>query len=499
MTLRVGHLPCWLVAGTALALAGGCKVGPDYQAPDTKMPAAFKEMPDGSTGVTGEADGEVRWWRRFGDGQLTDLVERAIKANPSITVAEARLRQARAAREAAQALLYPEIHAGASLFRFRGSSSALGVPQGLSSLTGTLYQTGFDAIWVVDVFGGTRRGIESARAGEEAAQATRRGVMLMVASETARGYVELRGFQHELDVAKASLDERRQTFALTQDKHKNGLASDMDLLRAQTDVEFTEAQIPPLQQAIRQYIHLLSTLLALEPTALSKELTPVAPIPEIPRQIFVGVPLDLLRRRPDIQAAERQLAAATAQVGVAQAKRLPQVAIGGTAGIANRTDNSLQLNSGGYYATGPFVDWAIFDGGRRKAGVKAAEAEVVAAKASYEDTVRRAFAEVESGLVAVDRSQARRDALRRLVDSARRTVTIAQGDYRTGLLDQLDVLEAQHQADQADMLLAESEVAVAVNVVTLYKALGGGWQVAEPSPAAAQGPEKPSDSDKEKQ
>ncbi len=288
------------------------------------------------------------------------------------------------------------------------------------------------------------------------------------------------------------------TLTLTEDKHRNGLASDLDLLRAQTDVESAEAQIPSRQQAIRQYIHVISTLLALEPTALSKELTAVAPIPEIPRQIFVGVPLDLLRRRPDIQAAERQLAAATAQVGVAQAQRLPQVAIGGAAGIANRTDSSLELKSGGYYATGPFIDWAIFDAGRRKAGVKAAEAEVDAAKASYEDTVRRAFAEVESALVAVDRSQAQRDALRRLRDTARKAVDIAQGDYRTGLLNQLDVLEAQHQVDQADMLLAQSEVAVTVNAVTLYKALGGGWQAAEPLPAG-QGPEKPSDSDKEKQ
>ena len=302
----------------------------------------------------------------------------------------------------------------------------------------------------------------------------------MVASETARAYVELRGFQPELGVVETSLQERRLTMTLTEEKHQNGLASDMDLLRARTDVESTESQVPPLQQAIRQYIHLISTLLALEPTALSDELTPIAPIPEIPRQIFVGVPLDLLRRRPDIQAAERQLAAATAQVGVAKAKLLPQVAIGGTAGIANRTDNSLQLDTSGYYATGPFVDWAIFDGGRRKAGVKASEAEVDAAKASYEDTVRRAFAEVESGLVAVDRSLARRDALRRLRVATRRVVEIAQGDYRTGLLDQLDVLEAQHQADQADMLLAQSEVTVTVNVVTLYKALGGGWEVAEP-------------------
>src|ERR1041385_9082562 len=180
MKLFLGSLRAWLSASAALALAGGCMVGPDYQAPATKMPDAFGELKAASTGVAAEADGEVRWWRRFDDGQLTDLVERAIAANPSIAVAEARLGQARAAREAAQALLYPEIHAGASLFKFRGSSGALGLPEGLPNLQGTLYQVGFDAIWVADVFGGTRRQIESARAGEEAVQAARRGVVLMV-------------------------------------------------------------------------------------------------------------------------------------------------------------------------------------------------------------------------------------------------------------------------------------------------------------------------------
>ena len=313
----------------------------------------------------------------------------------------------------------------------------------------------------------------------------------MVASETARGYVELRGVQRQLDVARLTLDEQHQTLAITEDKHHNGLASDLDLLRARTDVEATEAQIPPLEQAIRQYIHLLSTLLAMEPTALSHELMPVAPIPDVPDHISVGVPSDLLRRRPDIQASERRLASATAQVGVAVSKLFPQVALGATGGVANRTSNSLALNSAGYYAAGPAIDWTVFDAGRRRAAVKASKAEVDAAKAAYEDTVRRAFAEVESALVAVDRGQAQVDALKRLCVTTRKAVVIAQRDYQRGILDQLQVLDAQRQADRADMLLAQSEVALTVNAVTLYKTLGGGWQVAEPAAASQPAATKP--------
>ena len=495
MNKCTGIIACLLMG--AMATVSGCMVGPNYQAPATTMPAGFGELPSKQSADTvafaADTDTEVRWWRKLNDAELTGLVEKAIAANPNVTIAEARLTQARSARDAAQALLYPEIHANASLARFRAPSGALGVPAGVFPMQGNLYNLGFDVMWVPDVFGGTRRQIESAQANEDTARSMHRGVVLMVASETARGYVELRGVQHELDVAKATLETQRQTVALTQDKHRNGLASDLDLLRARTDVEATEAQIPPLEQAIRQYIHVLSTLLAMEPTALSQELTPVAPIPAIPGQISVGVPSDLLRRRPDIQASERQLASATAQVGVAVSKLFPQVAIGGTAGIANRTSNSLALDNAGYYTAGPSIDWTVFDAGRRQAGVTASQAEVVAAKAAYEDTVRRAFAEVESALVAVDRGQARRDALKRLCDTTRKAVVIAQRDYKRGILDQLQVLDAQREADRADMFLAQSEVALTVNVVTLYKALGGGWEVTELPTATQPATTKPAE------
>ena len=383
------------------------------------MPAAYRELASGRTGETDFGDlsraattteaaaSEVRWWRRFDDPQLTALVEKAVTANNRVAAAEARLREARAGRQMAQSLLYPQVGVGASVLRYRAGQAAL--PLGLPSMENNLFQVGFDAAWVVDLFGGIRRSVESAKAGEQAVDAMRRGVVLMVASETARAYVELRGVQQQLQVERTTLEEQRQTLAITQDKRRNGLASDLEVVRARTEVESTAAEIPPLEQAIRQYIHVLSTLLGLEPTALSGELERPVPLPRPSGQLAVGIPSELLRRRPDVQAAERQLAAATAQVGVATAALFPQMVLGGTAGLASRNTGDLfhvngNDNSSGYYAAGPSINWTLFDGGMRKAAVKLTQAQVDAAKASYQDTVLRAFREVESALVAVDRA-----------------------------------------------------------------------------------------------
>jgi multidrug efflux system outer membrane protein len=475
--------------GAAIFAAAGCMVGPNYKVPQTPMPPEYRERISGPTTVPTTVPAlvavaespEIRWWRQLDDAQLTDLVERAVQANYGVAVAEARLREARAARQVARSLLYPQVNVGATALRFRGSDAGIGLSD--LDFEDSLFQVGFDAAWVVDVFGGARRGVESARATEQAAAAGRRGVVLMVAAETARAYLELRGVQREIQIDLAILEQQRRTLAVTEDKHRNGLASRLEVVRARTEVESTAAEIPPLQQASRQYIHLISTLLGLQPTALSAELERPAPVPAVPGEIAVGVPSELLRRRPDIRAAERQLAAATARVGMATAQLFPQVVLGGAGGFQSRDAEDLFNGDSKYYVAGPSINWTAFDAGRRKAGVKFTEAQVDAAKAAYEDTVLRAFREVESSLVAVDRGQARVHDLKRLSASASESAAIARRDYEGGLLDQLTVLDAQRQSNRADMLLVQGEVQLVVDTVKLYKALGGGWEVAEPSPA----------------
>jgi NodT family efflux transporter outer membrane factor (OMF) lipoprotein len=448
------------------------------------MPGTYEELPSApAAGLDAAALDEAAWWQRFGDAELASLVQRAVAANNNLKVAEARLRQARSSRQVAWSLLFPRIGVGASVLPFRASESVIELPG--ADLTGTLFQVGFDAEWTVDLWGGTRRLVESAAAEEQGADSRRRGVVLMIAAETARAYMELRGAQRELAVARATLESQKQTLTVTQDRYVNGLASELEVVRARTEVEGTAAEIPPIEQAIREYVHVLSTLLALAPTALSDELSPPAGIPAVPDRIAVGVPSDLLRRRPDIQAAERRIASATAMVGVATAQLFPRLVLGGSAGFASRhADDLFNGGSSSYYLAGPAINWTLFDAGRRQATIQSSEAEVDAAKAMYEDTVLTAFREVESALVAVDRSRARVADLELLAASAREALTIAQGDYRNGLLDQLTVLDAQRQASRADMLLVQGRVALTVNVVRLYKALGGGWEIAEPATAA---------------
>lgn len=467
--------------------ATGCMVGPDYKAPQPDLPNEYREAAgdlDPSTNVDATTPIEIRWWRELGDEQLADLVERAICSNYSVAVAGARLREARAAREGAQSLLYPQLGIGASALRFRASESAIGLPG--VDLEDGLFQIGFDASWVVDVFGGARRGIESARALEQASAADRRAVVLMVAAETARAYVELRGVQRQLEIEFDILGQQRATLAVTESRLSSGLSSELEVLRARTEVEATAAEIPPLQQAIRQYIHLISTLLGLEPTALSADLEQPRAIPPAPGQIGVGIPAELLRRRPDIQRVERQLAAATARVGVATADLFPRFVLGGSIGLQSRDAGDLfnghSTNpSSDFYVAGPVINWNLFDAGRRKAGIQLAEAQVDAVKAEYQDAVLRAFREVESSLVAVDRARARVRDLERLSASASASADVARRDYERGILDQLTVLDAQRQSNRAHLLASQGEVALMVDVITLYEALGGGWEVAEPA------------------
>ena len=474
-----------------LFAADGCMVGPHYKPPSPTMPANYREPINGATTAPASfvtpGEAEITWWRRLGDEKLTNLVEKAVKANYSVAVAEAHVREARAARQVVQSLLYPQVGIGASALRYKISDSVVSLP-GINT-EDNLFTLGFDAAWVVDVFGGTRRGVEAAKANEQASAAERRGSCAHGRGGDGAGvFGTSRYAARELQIAQSTLEEQRQTLAVTEDKFRNGLASNLQVLRARTEVEGTAAEIPPLQQAIRQYIHVLSTLLGLEPTALSDELEQSVPIPTASGQMAVGIPSDLLRRRPDVQSAERQLASATAQVGVAAAQLFPQMVLGGSAGLQSRefgdlfNGNSTNNGSSSYLA-GPAINWTLFDAGRRKAGVKFAEAQVDAAKANYQDIVLRAFREVESSLVAIDRAREQVGDLKRLSASAREAAAISRRDYERGILDQLTVLDAQRQSNRADMLLAQGELQLVINVVTLYKALGGGWEVAEPAPA----------------
>jgi NodT family efflux transporter outer membrane factor (OMF) lipoprotein len=304
-------------------------------------------------------------------------------------------------------------------------------------------------------------------------------VQVTLLGEVARNYISLRALQRRLAVAEANLADQNKTLEVVQRRFGNGLTTNFDVVRATAQVAATESTIPPLRIGIEQTTYAIAVLLGQQPMSLSDELAQAAPIPPVPPSVPVGMPSELLRRRPDVMRAERFLAAATAEQGVATADFFPKLILGGTAGVQSRhaDDLSNQHTPGaGFYSAGPVASWTIFDGGRRSANLDRSKARVVAAAANYEATILAAFRDVESTLTAYSHNQTRRETLRSLVDQNEQAVRIAKQEYANGLIDLLDVLEVQRNLYSAQDALAQSDQTVSSDLVAIYKALGGGWE-----------------------
>jgi multidrug efflux system outer membrane protein len=465
----------------------GCAVGPNYQMPDMRTPAMWSEAPQ--NGVTTQPLQRTRWWRTFNDPVLDALVERAVRANIDLRQAEARVREARALRGVAAADFWPTSNVSGSYARSRRSENASaaqvgplngsptlggGVPSG--ELEQGLFQSGFDARWEIDLFGGVRRSIEAADADLAASVEDLRGVLVTLLAEVARNYVEVRGFQRRVDIAQDNIRSQQDTLELTRARFDAGLTSELDVAQAASQLATTQAQVPTLETAVRQGIHRLSVLLGLAPGALLPELSQEAPVPPAPPGVPVGLPSDLLRRRPDVRRAERQVAAATARIGVAVADLFPRLALTGSLGLQSNLLADLPLGSSRFWSVGPTLTWPIFDAGRVRANIQVQGAREEQRLAQYEQAVLTALEEVENALVAYSRELVRRDKLAGAVEANQRAVELANELYTRGLGDFLNVLESQRSLFASQSDLVQSEAAVSANVVALYKALGGGWE-----------------------
>jgi len=464
-------------------MPGGCSVGPNYRVPNTQTPAAYDGAEQTAATQSSQVDQTQRpwinWWTKFNDAELNTLIGRAVSANHELKIATARVQEARAMERVAQSSRYPTIYITAGYAGTHGSAAGFGSPYGIPGIDSDLYQIGFDATYEVDLFGGVRRSIEAAGDFAEASQDERRGVQVTLLGEVARDYIALRALQRRLDVANANLRDQRKTLEIVQRRFNNGLTTNFDVIRATAQVSATESAIPTLESAVQQTIHQISILLGQPPNALSKELADSAPIPPVPPSVPVGMPSELLRRRPDIMRAERVLAAVTAEQGVAVSDLFPHLSLGGSAGVQSRQADNLfsQHNpSSGFYLAGPQASWTIFDGGRRLANVDRTKAVVAQAAAAYEQTVLNALRDVENELVAYSQDQARREILIRLVSEDEQAVSIAQAKYDNGLVTLLDVLEVQRNLYTAQDQLAQSDQSVSTDLIALYKALGGGWE-----------------------
>ena len=470
----------WTGSVALLSLAAACSVGPDYREPALAVPAAWNEAQQ--KGVDARSAELTRWWTAFEDPLLDSLIERAVKSNLDLRVAGARIREARAARAAVASGAWPSLDVSGSYSRSRTSENALNVPSQGSSGSGVrlernLFTAGFDANWEIDVFGGVRRSVEAADATLQATEYNQRDVLITLLGDVARNYIDLRGAQRRLAVARDNLKTQQDSLDLTRVRFDAGLASDLDVARAEAQLNSTASQIPTLESVLKGAVYNLDLLLGLSPGSLWPELEREIAIPQLPVEVLVGLPSELLRRRPDIRFAERRLAAATAQVGSAIADLFPRFFLIGDLGLQSVSASDWFTGRSRFWSIGPTISWPVFDGGRIRANIEIRNAQQEQALSEYEKIVLTALGDVEKSLVNYAQEKVRYRSLNAAVTANRRAVAMAQELYIRGLDDYLNVLDTQRALYVTESEMAQSEAAMAANLVALYKALGGGWQV----------------------
>ncbi|OGR06207.1 MAG: hypothetical protein A2511_03705, partial [Deltaproteobacteria bacterium RIFOXYD12_FULL_50_9] len=342
---------------------------------------------------------------------------------------------------------------------------------------GELFESGFDASWEIDLFGFVHRNVDVATADVQAAEEAGRDVLISLLAEVGRNYVQLRSQQQRLAIVRQNLATQQETLSLVRSRFDAGLAADQDVARAEALVAATSAQVPAFETQVELLIYRLSILAGRPPGALLPELTQLSPLPE--RAVTVGIPLglpsDLLRRRPDIRTAERQLLAATFRKGVARADLYPHFFLTGAAGLQSLEAGDFFSTSSRLFSIGPTVRWSVFDFGRVRANIAVQDAKVEQLLAVYEKSILTALGDVESALVALDREIIRQQALVEAAQASQRAMNSSLDLYRQGLTTYLTVLDSERQVLLSDDLLAQSRAAVLLNRVSLYKALGGGW------------------------
>ncbi|MFO0836617.1 MAG: efflux transporter outer membrane subunit [Phycisphaerales bacterium] len=484
---RAPRTPAALIAASlALVAISGCKVTSDYTPPKSESPESFNTLAVESPVTSALKNSPATldsWWKTFNDPMLDSLVDRAVASNLDVKLAEARIREARAQRRFVKADELPKVNASALYDRKRNSENSVGSFG--SSESYDLFQAGFDASWELDLFGRVSRSVEAADAELAASVESRNAVLVSLLAELALNYIDYRASQINLDIAEKAVAAQASTLTLTESRFSAGLIGELDVARAKAQLETRRSQVPPIKISMAQSAHRLATLLGKPAGSLDEELRSPAALPVISPEIAVGVPADMLRRRPDIRRAERQLAAATARVGVATADLYPRIALSGTLGVQSSQFADLFDINSRYWSIGPSVNWPVFDAGRVRANIAVQDARVEQSLTQYEQLVLASYEETENAMVGFLREQARRASLAASVDANRRALTLAEQLYSSGLADFLNVLDAQRSLFVAEEALTLSEQAVVSNLISIYKSLGGGWESLPPSAGSA--------------
>jgi multidrug efflux system outer membrane protein len=464
-----------IFVGMALCTAGsGCAIVDSWRAQPRPLAPTQFERADPSLFTTEKV--EAAWWKQFNDPALSELVESALRANRDVKVALSQLSEARAIEAETRFERYPRVAVGASVEGRRLSQAQLpGQPR--TSRDNPLYTTGFDAFWEIDLFGRLKRESEAARADTGSAEANLRDVQTIVIAEVARAYFELRGAQRQLGIARENVRIQEETFALTQTRFDLGRGTDFDTARAQAQLQLVLASIPTLEAASARAEHRIAMLVGARPEDV--RVPPAQPLAPLEQRFPIGAPQDLLRRRPDIVAAERRLEASSARVGVAAADLFPRVTLTGFVGLIATSVSGLGHAAAALsYSVGPSLSWSAIDP-RLRARVGAAEARAQAALDNYEGVVLRALEETENAFVTFGRQQASLIALRQSAIASKNAAQLARLRFDYGIADFLVVLDAERVRIDAVDRVAQTETQLHISLVAIYKALGGGWEIAE--------------------
>jgi NodT family efflux transporter outer membrane factor (OMF) lipoprotein len=469
-----------------LAASTACTVGPHYTLPSVAVPERWNEV-----SVLAAAPAALeQWWMEFDDPMLVDLITWAVAGNLDRKIAAARVQEARAARGIAASAAMPQVDATGTYGRISRSdavppfkeSGGEGSPFG--SRDQNVFEAGFDASWEIDVFGGVRRDVEAAIAQVQAAEETERDVRITLLAEVARNYAELRGAQRRLDLVDQTLEAQQETVEIAGARFDAGLGSELDVARARALLEAIGSERPELERIAWQAIYRIGVLVGRQPQSFAGILEAPGPMPPVPPEVPVSLPSELLLRRPDLRRAERDVAAATARIGVARADLFPRFSIRGDFGRLSDDAGELGSGSSQFWAIVPGVRWPILSGGRIRANIRAQTARQEQTLLAYERAVLGALEEVENALSAHTRERRRQESLGASVVANRRAVELATERYVSGLESFLSVLDARRSLYAAEDRLASSETAVVTSLIAVYKALGGGWDPDAPMLAA---------------
>lgn len=463
----------------SLAALAACTVGPDYEGPKSAgavgAPSAFARAGDTSMAAPAVAD----WWRGLNDPLLDRLIERALADNPSIDVAEARLRQARAALRLDRANGAPNANVQGTYLRAELPEGGLtgGEGEGGGGTTGVdFYNVGFDASWEIDLFGGQKRRVEAARAGLGAAEAQVADAQVSLSAEVASAYVNLRDRQRRLELGRATAETRRRILALTEQRFRAGTASELDVERIRGLVVESDAAIVPIDAERDAYLNALAVLVGDAPGTLDGELSAPRPVPLPPARVDVGDPAQLLERRPDVRAAERVLAQRTAQIGLTKAAALPRISFLGLIGIGGTDPGDLFDPANLVGIAAPRLQWNALDFGRNEARLGQAEGQRDEAAAQYRGAVLTALRDAEDALSRYAARRATVAAAGRAKASADRAAALMRQRYDAGVATLIDTLDAERQRTAAEQSLVQATAAMTADYVALQKALGLGWR-----------------------